>query len=128
MDFQPKDAGDCADRVACSLPFSIHELDKKTLQSKSVYSYSKTVFGLPTVAVPIDENIYIFSGSMQVREINKKLGWKLEEAVAKTINGYILESLDNIPSKGVIFKKNGYIFEVIEVSNNFVNNVKVTKK
>jgi len=61
LDFQPKDAGDCADRVACSLPFSIHELDKKTLQSKSVYSYSKTVFGLPTVAVPIDENIYIGS-------------------------------------------------------------------
>ena len=65
---------------------------------------------------------------MQVREINKNLGWKLEEDVAKTINGYILESLENIPSKGVIFKKNGYIFEVIEVSNNFVNNVKVTKK
>ena len=76
----------------------------------------------------IDENSYIFNGSMQVREINKNLGWKLEEDVAKTINGYILESLENIPSKGAIFKKNGYIFEVIEVSNNFVNNVKVTKK
>ena len=76
----------------------------------------------------INDNSYIFNGTMQVREINKNLGWKLQEDIAKTINGYILESLENIPSKGVVFKRNGYIFEVIEVSNNFVNNVKVTKK
>ena len=61
LDFQPNDAGDCADRVACSLPFSIHELNKESLESKNIYSYSKAVFGLPTVAVPIDENIYIGS-------------------------------------------------------------------
>ena len=41
--------------------FSIHELNKESLESKNIYSYSKTVFGLPTVAVPIDENIYIGS-------------------------------------------------------------------
>ena len=76
----------------------------------------------------INENSYIFNGATQVREINKSLGWKLREDIAKTINGYILESLENIPSQGVVFKRNGYIFEVIEVSNNFVNNVKVTKK
>jgi hypothetical protein len=49
------------DRVACSLPFSIHELNKESLELKNIYSYSKAVFGLPTVAVPIDENIYIGS-------------------------------------------------------------------
>ena len=43
-------------------------------------------------------------------------------------NGYILESLENIPKKGVIFDKDGYIFEMVKVRNNFVMNVKVTKK
>ena len=61
-------------------------------------------------------------------EINKILNWKIPENVAKTINGFILESLENIPTKGVIFDRDGYTYEIIEVSNNFVNNVKVTKK
>jgi Mg2+/Co2+ transporter CorB len=44
------------------------------------------------------------------------------------VNGYILECLENIPSKGTIFEKDGFIYEMVEVSNNFVNNVKITKK
>ena len=61
LDFQANDFGDCSEKVACSLPFSIHELDQKTLKLKNKTSFSKTVFGLPTVAVPIDEMIYLGS-------------------------------------------------------------------
>ena len=70
----------------------------------------------------------MIDGAVQIREINKILNWKIPENVAKTINGFILESLENIPIKGVIFDRDGYIYEITEVSNNFVNNVKVTKK
>ena len=78
--------------------------------------------------IKIKNNVYIIEGAIQIREINKLLGWKISENIAKTINGYILECLENIPSKGIIFEKDGFIYEMIEVSNNFVNNVKVTKK
>tara|TARA_Y100000992_G_scaffold111938_1_gene72952 strand:- start:36 stop:1283 length:1248 start_codon:yes stop_codon:yes gene_type:complete len=76
----------------------------------------------------INDKIYLVDGTVQVREINKILNWKIPENVAKTINGFILESLEDIPSKGVIFDRSGYSFEIIEVSNNFVNNVKVIKR
>ena len=76
----------------------------------------------------INDRIYLIDGATQIREINKILNWKIPENVAKTINGFILESLENIPTKGVIFDRDGYTYEIIEVSNNFVNNVKVTKK
>ncbi len=76
----------------------------------------------------INDKIYLVDGTVQVREINKILNWKIPENVAKTINGFILESLEDIPSKGVIFDRSGYSFEIIEVSNNFVNNVKVMKR
>ena len=76
----------------------------------------------------INDKIYLVEGTVQVREINKILNWKIPEDVAKTINGFILESLENIPSKGVIFDRNGYSFEIMDVSNNFVNNVKVIKR
>ena len=76
----------------------------------------------------ISDNSYMIDGSIQIREINKLLNWKISEDAAKTINGYILECLENIPKKGETFTNEGYIFEIIEISNNFVNNVKVTKK
>ena len=44
------------------------------------------------------------------------------------MNGYILESLENIPTKGTNFERNGYTYEIMQVSNNFVKNVKVVKK
>ena len=76
----------------------------------------------------INDKIYLVEGAVQVREINKILNWKIPEDVAKTINGFILESLENIPSKGVVFDRSGYSFEIMDVSNNFVNNVKVIKR
>jgi len=76
----------------------------------------------------IKDNIYVIEGAIQIREINKILGWKISESIAKTINGYILECLENIPTKGDVFEKDGFIYEMVVVSNNFVNNVKVTKK
>tara|TARA_B100000886_G_scaffold70791_2_gene44977 strand:- start:1813 stop:3060 length:1248 start_codon:yes stop_codon:yes gene_type:complete len=76
----------------------------------------------------ISDNSYMIDGSIQIREINKLLNWKISEDAAKTINGYILECLENIPKKGETFTNEGYVFEIIEISNNFVNNVKVTKK
>ena len=76
----------------------------------------------------INDATFIIDGGVQIREINRTLNWKIPDNIAKTINGYILESLENIPKKGVIFDKDGYIFEMVKVRNNFVMNVKVTKK
>ena len=58
LDFQPNDAGDCIERPACSLPFSIYEIDRETFALKNKNSFNKTVFGLPTIALPI-ENVII---------------------------------------------------------------------
>lgn len=78
--------------------------------------------------VKISDNTYIIDGSLQVREVNRVLDWKISENIAKTVNGYILECLEDIPKKGEVFDNEGYQFEIINISNNFVNNVKVSKK
>ena len=78
--------------------------------------------------VKISDNTYIIDGSLQVREVNRVLDWKISENIAKTVNGYILECLEDIPKKGEVFNNEGYQFEIINISNNFVNNVKVSKK
>jgi Mg2+/Co2+ transporter CorB len=67
------------------------------------------------------------NGSVQLREINKILTINLSESSITTINGYILESLQEIPEVGMTFKKDNTIIEVIEVSNNFVEKALITK-
>ena len=66
-------------------------------------------------------------GSVQLREINKILKINLSESSITTINGYILESLQEIPEVGMAFKKDNTIIEVIEVNNNFVEKALITK-
>ena len=61
LDFQPNDAGDCIERPACSLPFSIYEIDRETFVLKNKNSFNKTFFGLPTIAVPIENTIFMGS-------------------------------------------------------------------
>ena len=78
--------------------------------------------------IKINSQTYIIDGTIQIREINKSLDWEIPETAAKTINGYILECLENIPTQGETFDSEGYLFEIVEMSNNFVKNVKVTKK
>ena len=78
--------------------------------------------------IKINSQTYIIDGTIQIREINKSLDWEIPETAAKTINGYILECLENIPTQGETFNSEGYLFEIVEISNNFVKNVKVTKK
>ena len=72
-DFQPNDVGDCEFKKSCSLPFSIYQLDKNNLEIKNEYSFSKTVFGLPTVAVPIEDEVFLgsfHSDRLGIVEIN----------------------------------------------------------
>ena len=61
LDFQPNDFGECEFKKSCSLPFSIYKLDKSDLSIIDKYSFDKTVFGLPTVAVPFEDKVYMGS-------------------------------------------------------------------
>jgi hypothetical protein len=61
LDFQPNDFGECEFKKSCSLPFSIYKLDKSDLSIIDKYSFDKTVFGLPTVAVPVEDKVYMGS-------------------------------------------------------------------
>ena len=76
----------------------------------------------------ISKNQIEVHGSVQLREINKILILSLSETSITTINGYILESLQEIPEVGMTFKKDNTIIEVREVNNNFVKKALITKK
>ena len=46
-------------KIVPEMPF--YKLDKNNLEIKNEYAFSKTVFGLPTVAVPIKDEVFLGS-------------------------------------------------------------------
>jgi hypothetical protein len=61
LDHEILDVLKCTESITCTLPFSVYELDPVTLEEKQRFSFRKTVFGLPTVALPVKDKIWIGS-------------------------------------------------------------------
>ena len=45
----------------CSLPFNVYSLSSQDLKLQKVYSFNEDVMGLPTVALPVDDKIWMGS-------------------------------------------------------------------
>lgn len=67
-----------------------------------------------------EDNSYLIDGSVHLRELNRQLQWHLPTDGPKTLNGLLLEYLENIPAPGTTFKINDYLVEITQVSDNAV--------
>ena len=79
-----------------------------------------------TLMKDISQNKIEVHGSIQLRDINKRLGINLSDSTVTTINGYILESLQEIPQAGMTFREDNIIIEVDRVNNNYVEKATIT--
>jgi Mg2+/Co2+ transporter CorB len=68
---------------------------------------------------------YRVSGSVTLRSLNRSLGWKLPTDGPKTVNGLLLEKLENIPQAGRQVEIGGYVFEITETRSNAVKATRV---
>ena len=74
--------------------------------------------------IPTDnENIFIIDGGAHIREINQILSINLNAKSAKTINGFILEHIENLPRINDIINIQGHTFKIIENLDNAVKTV-----
>lgn len=73
-----------------------------------------------------DEGEYIIDGSAQIRHLNKQIRIKLPTDGAKTLNGLLQDSLQDIPQSGISIKINGYPLEILLVKNNIAKTVRLT--
>jgi Mg2+/Co2+ transporter CorB len=72
-----------------------------------------------------DDGSYMVAGSINVKEINKALGWSLSVDGPKTLNGLILEYLENIPETGTSLLLNGHPIEIVHTTSHSVKMVKI---
>ena len=74
---------------------------------------------------PQSDGSYLIEGSANVRDINKGLNWKLPTDGPRTLNGLILEHLEDIPESYLSIEIANHKMELIEIAENKIKLVKV---
>ena len=67
-----------------------------------------------------EDGSIMLEGSSSLRELNRKLGLQLPLDSAKTLNGLILEHLEDMPEAGISLKIAGYPIEIIQTQGRIV--------
>ena len=72
---------------------------------------------------------YVTDGIVDLKDLEDILGIEFEKDEYETLNGFMIDMLDRIPSEGEIFvvEHKGYKFTTLEVDNNAIESVKIEK-
>jgi len=68
---------------------------------------------------------YLVNGGITIRTLNRTLGWKLPTAGPRTINGLVLEQLEDIPKPGKQIRVRDYLIEITETQANVVRTARI---
>ncbi|WDE06499.1 DUF21 domain-containing protein [Thalassomonas viridans] len=68
---------------------------------------------------------YLVDGSANIRDINKAMSWKLPTDGPKTLNGLIIEYLEDIPQAKLSVRIAGYPVEIVDVCDNMIKSVRI---
>ena len=63
---------------------------------------------------------FLVPGSMTIRSLNRATGWRLPTSGPKTLNGLIVEYLEDIPQPGTSLKLKDYTLEIAKIEANKV--------
>jgi Mg2+/Co2+ transporter CorB len=71
---------------------------------------------------------YLVDGTANIRQINRVMSWSFPTDGPKTLNGLILEHLENIPRPGTCLKINDYPIEIVSSDDNRVQTARISVK
>ncbi len=67
----------------------------------------------------------LIDGSANIRDLNKEMDWMLPTEGPKTLNGLILEYLEEIPENKVSVRLAGYPIEIVDINENMIKTVRI---
>ncbi|MDF0533730.1 DUF21 domain-containing protein [Shewanella yunxiaonensis] len=83
---------------------------------------------IPTASeeiTPQQDGTFLIDATINIRDLNKEKNWNFPTDGPKTLNGLILEYLEDIPAANTGLRLAGYPMEIIEVADNMVKTVRV---
>jgi Mg2+/Co2+ transporter CorB len=85
---------------------------------------------LPDLAIKTkwsNDNTYLADGSASLRDLNRTLGLHLSLDGPKTLNGLLLETLEDIPDNNVSVKINHVVMEIVQADEHTIKTVRIYK-
>jgi putative hemolysin len=76
--------------------------------------------------VKLGKNIYLVNGTTPINDIERELDLELPETDFETIGGLLLEEFERFPKAGEKITLEGVVFEIVSVSKNKIDKVKIT--
>lgn len=79
-----------------------------------VGEFTSSVPGLDDDITPEKDGSYLVRGNAYLRDINRQLQWSLPTENAKTVNGLIIDHLEDIPDAATCFRIGDYTIEIVQ--------------
>ena len=90
-----------------------------------VGEFTANVPGISDDAHLDSDGAFLVNGSANVRDLNRRLGWELPTDGPKTVNGLILETLEDIPRPGTSLRIQHYVLEIVQTRGTAVSVAKL---
>jgi Mg2+/Co2+ transporter CorB len=91
-----------------------------------VGDFTTTMTPTPSDEVqPQPDGSFLVDGSATIRDINKEMSWHFPTDGPKTLNGLIIEFLEDIPQVKLSVRIAGYPVEIVDVSDNMIKTVRI---
>lgn len=91
-----------------------------------VGDFTTTMTPTPSEEVHLQpDGSYLVDGSATIRDINKEMSWDFPTDGPKTLNGLIVEYLEDIPQAKLSVRIAGYPVEIIDVTDNMIKTVRI---
>lgn len=71
---------------------------------------------------------YLLAGHVNVRDLNRLMGWSLQVDGPNTMSGLIIEHLECFPQGNIGLKISGYRIEVVQIKNNKIQKLRIYPK
>jgi Mg2+/Co2+ transporter CorB len=75
--------------------------------------------------IPQQDGSVVIDGGIYLRDLNKEMAWTMPVDGPKTLNGLILEYLEDMPRPQTSLRVHGYPMEIVDVSGNMIKQVRV---
>lgn len=90
-----------------------------------VGDFSANALTARDLILPEKDGSIVVDASINVRELNRLCGWHFPLSGARTLSGVVTEYLESIPKNAVCVRIAGYPMEVISVSQNTIEKMRV---
>ena len=91
-----------------------------------VGDFTTSMITTPSEDINIQQDgSFLIDATINIRDLNKEMKWNFPIDGPKTLNGLIIEFLEEIPAANTSLRIAGYHLEVIEVADNMIKAVRV---